>query len=136
MKKSEKALVTGGCGFIGSHMVDYLLENGYEVIVIDNLSGGSLENLSHHKNNNKLFIEETDIRKLNSESPIFKDLKYVFHFAGVGDIVPSIKQPEKYISNNVMGTLRLLECIKSKKIKKLVYAASSSCYGIAKHTHQ
>ena len=64
MKKSEKALVTGGCGFIGSHMVDYLLENGYEVIVIDNLSGGSLENLSHHKNNNKLFIEETRYKKI------------------------------------------------------------------------
>ena len=55
-----KALVTGGCGFIGSHMVDYLLENGYQVIVIDNLSGGSLENLSHQNQNNNLSIEEIE----------------------------------------------------------------------------
>lgn len=131
MNKSMKVLVTGGCGFIGSHMVDYLLENGYQVIVIDNLSGGSLENLSHQNQNNNLSIEEIDIRELDHNSSIFKDLNYVYHFAGVGDIVPSIKEPERYISNNVMGTLRLLECIKHNKINKLVYAASSSCYGLA-----
>ena len=78
MNKSLKALVTGGCGFIGSHMVDYLLENGYQVIVIDNLSGGSLENLSHQNQNNNLSIEEIDIRKLDQDSSIFRDLNYVF----------------------------------------------------------
>lgn len=63
---------------------------------------------------------------------IFKEVDYVFHFAGIGDIVPSIENPEKYISNNVIGTLRILECVRHSKIKKFVYAASSSCYGIAK----
>ena len=87
--------------------------------------------MSHQNQNNNLSIEEIDIRKLDHNSSIFRDLNYVFHFAGVGDIVPSIKEPERYISNNVMGTLRLLECIKHNKINKLVYAASSSCYGLA-----
>ena len=131
MTKFKKAVVTGGCGFIGSHMVDYLLDRNFDVIVIDNLSSGRLENLKHQKKNHLLKIEEKDITSLSVSSNIFNDCDYIFHFAGIGDIVPSIENPEKYMFNNVMGTVRILECAKQVKLKKFVYAASSSCYGIA-----
>jgi UDP-glucose 4-epimerase len=132
MKKKQRALVTGGCGFIGSHMVDLLLNEGYDVVVIDNLVCGSYENLKHHKKNPKLKIEELDIRKIDINTSLFKNIDYVFHFAGIGDIVPSIERPEEYMSVNVLGTLRVLECSRESKIKKFIYAASSSCYGLAK----
>ena len=84
------ALVTGGAGFIGSHMVDLLLEEGLEVRVIDNLTGGRLDNLSHHRGNSRLKVELEDIRNLALDSPVMRDVQLVFHFAGIGDIVPSI----------------------------------------------
>jgi len=125
------AVVTGGAGFIGSHMVDVLLENGYAVRVIDNLSGGHEKNLAHQKNNPDLHVEVMDILELRSNSALFKDANYVFHFAGVGDIVPSIEEPVKYMMTNVMGTVKVLEAARHAKVKKVVYAASSSCYGLA-----
>ena len=131
MKKRQRALVTGGCGFIGSHMVDLLLKKDYEVIVIDNLVCGNTGNLKHHKNNPLLKFEKLDIRTIKSNTSIFKNVDYVFHFAGIGDIVPSIERPEEYISVNVLGTLRILECSRQSNIRKFVYAASSSCYGLA-----
>ncbi len=131
MTKMRKAIVTGGCGFIGSHMVDYLLDRDFSVIVIDNLVTGRLENIEHQKKNPLLNIEEKDIRCLPTNSNIFENCDYVFHFAGIGDIVPSIEKPEKYMSNNVMGTVRILECARQFRLKKFIYAASSSCYGLA-----
>ena len=132
MSKKLKALVTGGCGFIGSHMVDLLLKEDLDVCVIDNLVCGSFENLKHHDKNSHLKIEELDIRDISVKSSLFKDVDYVFHFAGIGDIVPSIEKPEEYMSVNVLGTLRVLECVRQSNIKKFIYAASSSCYGLAK----
>jgi UDP-glucose 4-epimerase len=131
MKKRQRALVTGGCGFIGSHMVDLLLAKDYEVIIIDNLVCGNTDNLKHHKNNPLLKFEKLDIRNIKTNTSIFKNVDYVFHFAGIGDIVPSIERPEEYISVNVIGTLRILECSRQSNIRKFVYAASSSCYGLA-----
>lgn len=131
MKKRQRALVTGGCGFIGSHMVDLLLAKDYEVIIIDNLVCGNTDNLKHHKNNPLLKFEKLDIRNIKTNTSIFKNVDYVFHFAGIGDIVPSIERPEEYISVNVLGTLRILECSRQSNIRKFVYAASSSCYGLA-----
>jgi UDP-glucose 4-epimerase len=125
------AVVTGGAGFIGSHMVDVLLENGFQVRVIDNLIGGHLGNLEHHKETPDVVFEEADVRELPSASSLFADAKYVFHFAGIGDIVPSIEQPIDYMATNVQGTVRVLECARSAGVEKLVYAASSSCYGLA-----
>ncbi len=123
------AVVTGGAGFIGSHMVDLLLNKGYTVRVIDNLSGGRKQNLQKHKN---LFFYKKDITKINKYEKIFKNVKYVFHFAGSGDIVPSIENPVHYTNTNVLGTIKVLEASRNFKIKKFVYAASSSCYGVAK----
>jgi UDP-glucose 4-epimerase len=124
------ALVTGGAGFIGSHMVDLLLEEGYEVRVIDNLIGGREENLAHHRND-PLVFEQRDILSFAPDDALFKGAKYVFHFAGIGDIVPSIEQPLEYMSANIQGTAHMLECARHARVRKFVYAASSSCYGLA-----
>ena len=124
------AIVTGGGGFIGSHMVDFLLKKKFKVRVIDNFSGGHKKNLAHHKNNNLLEIYKFNILTLKDKK-IFKDVDYVFHFAGIGDIVPSIEHPKKYMNVNVQGTINMLELCRNTNIKKFVYAASSSCYGLA-----
>lgn len=125
------SLVTGGCGFIGSHIVDKLLEKGHIVRVIDNLATGRLENLQHNIDNNNLKIYQLDIRNKEEIKEVFKDVDYVFHMAALADIVPSIQKPWEYYSTNVLGTYNVIECAKEVKVKKLVYAASSSCYGIA-----
>ncbi|MDA8637329.1 GDP-mannose 4,6-dehydratase [Rhodospirillales bacterium] len=131
MTKELISVVTGGAGFIGSHMVDLLIESGHKVRVIDNLSGGHKENLAHISNDAPLECFWEDINGLEPDSPIFRDVDYVFHFAGIGDIVPSIEQPIDYMQTNVMGTTRVLECARAVNIKRFVYAASSSCYGLA-----
>jgi UDP-glucose 4-epimerase len=125
------AVVTGGAGFIGSHMVDLLLERGFRVRVLDSLVGGRESNLAHHRGNADLSAEWADIRSLQPDSPVFKDARFVFHFAGIGDIVPSIEKPIDYMSTNVQGTVHVLECARAAGVEKLVYAASSSCYGLA-----
>ena len=125
------AVVTGGAGFIGSHMVDHLLERDFDVRIIDNLSGGREANIKHHAGNPHLALEQADIRGLDPKSNLFRGVKYVFHFAGIGDIVPSIEQPIEYMDTNVQGTVRVLECARNAKVDKFVYAASSSCYGLA-----
>lgn len=124
------AIVTGGAGFIGSHMVDVLLSEGYSVRVIDNLVGGRRENFAHHAANPNLSFEERDIVDVTPRDGLFDGAKYVFHFAGVGDIVPSIEAPSKYMRANVQGTVAALECARAAGVDKFVYAASSSCYGL------
>lgn len=129
---SPVAIVTGGAGFIGSHMVDLCLARGMRVRVIDNLVGGRLANLSHHQGDDRLAIEQCDIRNCAPGGKIFADASYVFHFAGIGDLVPSIERPLEYLSVNVQGTVAMLECARQAgTVRKFVYAASSSCYGIA-----
>lgn len=128
---SPIAVVTGGAGFIGSHMVDLLLEKGYRVRVIDNLSGGHAKNLAAHSQNPNFYFEQLDILDIKPDSPLFKDAQFVFHFAGIGDIVPSIEEPVKYMETNVLGTVQVLQAARAANVKKLVYAASSSCYGLA-----
>ena len=129
------AVVTGGAGFIGSHMVDLLADRGYRVNIVDCLVGGRRENLQHHEANTDIQLFETDIRDLAWENgngeDIFAEATYVFHFAGIGDIVPSIERPLDYISVNAQGTVNVLECARRAGVRKLVYAASSSCYGVA-----
>jgi UDP-glucose 4-epimerase len=125
------AVVTGGAGFIGSHMVDLLIGRGYEVRVIDNLVGGRELNLAHHRNNPAVSLEIADIRGFAPGAALFSGAELVFHFAGIGDIVPSIDRPAEYMSVNVQGTVAVLECARHAGVRKLVYAASSSCYGLA-----
>ncbi|CAA7612110.1 NAD-dependent epimerase/dehydratase family protein [Magnetospirillum sp. UT-4] len=125
------AVVTGGAGFIGSHMVDVLVADGFAVRVIDSLIGGREANIAHHAGQADVVLEKGDIRALEPGSSLFRDARYVFHFAGIGDIVPSIEQPIEYMDANVQGTVRVLECARAAGVEKFVYAASSSCYGLA-----
>ncbi|MDR1160323.1 MAG: SDR family oxidoreductase [Syntrophomonadaceae bacterium] len=126
-----KSVVTGGCGFIGSHVADRLLAEKHEVTVIDNLTTGRLENVEHIKDYPGLKIINADIRDYDRIKPYFDGADYVFHLAALADIVPSIQNPRDYFTANVDGTFNVLECVKNTHtLKKLVYAASSSCYGI------
>jgi len=130
MSARPLAVVTGGAGFIGSHMVDLLVERGYRVRVIDNLVGGRAANLEQHKTNPEVILDERDVRVLAPDDKLFTGARYVFHFAGIGDIVPSIEQPCEYMAANVQGTVHVLEAARHGGAK-VIYAASSSCYGLA-----
>lgn len=132
MSAKPVAVVTGGAGFIGGHMVDCLVESGYAVRVIDNMVGGREENLAQHRSNPDVVLEQRDIRSYAPDDALFRGAKYVIHFAGIGDIVPSIERPMEYMSANVQGTVHMLECARNAGVQKFVYAASSSCYGLAK----
>ena len=124
-----KILITGGAGFIGSHLVEKLLKKKHKITVIDNLSTGRLENL-------KPFIKKIKfVKKDLSKSNIlqyFKNIEVVFHLAALADIVPIINSPKKYFEANVTSTLNVLDASAKNKVKKFVYSASSSCYGIPK----
>ena len=129
ISKSKKCLVTGGAGFIGSNLVDQLVKLDHQVIVLDNLSTGRLSNLHQVKNKIKFINVDVSSSK-NSIDKYFKNVDWVFHLAGIADIVPSITNPEDYFQTNVKGTLNILGASKKANIKKLIYAASASCYGI------
>ena len=131
MTAKPVAIVTGGAGFIGSHMVDVLVERGYAVRVIDNMIGGREENLAQHGGNTDVVLEKRDIRSYAPDDALFRGAKYVIHFAGIGDIVPSIERPMEYMSANVQGPVHMLECARHAGVAKFVYASSSSCYGLA-----
>jgi UDP-glucose 4-epimerase len=119
-----KCIVTGGAGFIGSHIVDKLIERGDEVHVIDNFISGKRENL-----NPRAYLHEIDIREYEKLSPIFKGAKYVFHTAALARVQPSIKDPRTYNDVNVTGTLNVLMAARDAGVSKVIYSASSSAYG-------
>ncbi len=123
------AIVTGGAGFIGSHMVDLLVDRGFYVTVIDNFATGRRENLKQHLGDPRVSIQEMNMRRLTASTSLFAGCDYVFHFGGIGDIVPSIERPLDYMCANVDGTLAVLEAARHAGVRKFVYAASSSCYG-------
>lgn len=125
-----KCLVTGGAGFIGSHLVELLVAQGHDVVVIDNLNSGRLQNLSTVEGSQKFKFYKADIRDVESIAPAFIGIDWVFHLAGLADIVPSIEMPEQYFSTNVTGTYNVLECARVNGVKRFIYAASSSSYGI------
>ncbi len=127
---SNQVLVTGGAGFIGSHLVEKLANKGLKVFVIDNFSSGNLKNLSSLKKN--IIIKKIDISNYVSLKKIFirNKIECIFHLAGKADIVPSIRNPKLYFDTNVKGTFNLLELARKYNVKKIIYTASSTCYGI------
>ena len=128
----KKYLVTGGCGFIGSHIVEEILKNKKnKVIVLDNLVSGKTTNLDV-KNKNLKFVKIDISKDTIKFEKYFKGVDVVFHMAALADIVPSINNPKLYFSTNVTGTLNVLNACIKNNIKKLVYAASASCYGLPK----
>lgn len=120
----EKIIVTGGAGFIGSHIVDALIELNYEVHIIDNLSAGKKENI-----NNKAIFHNVDIRDKEKLIEIFKDVKYVFHEAAMPQVQYSIENPIETHDVNVTGLLNVLEASHLNGIKRFIFAASSAAYG-------
>jgi UDP-glucose 4-epimerase len=125
-----KTLITGGAGFIGSHLADLLIKLNHEVIVIDNLSVGRIDNISHLLEKKNFTFLELDIVNLESIEHVFENVEWVFHLAALADIVPSIEKPEAYYLSNSNGTFNVLEACRKYNIKRLIYTASSSCYGI------
>lgn len=126
-----KNIVTGGCGFIGSHLTDALIGRGEKVTVIDNCSVGNARNLAHHKENKNLSIIIDDIANRSLMRSLIDEETKVFHLAALADIVPSVQDPQKYFHSNVDGTLSVLEACRQNGVKRITYVASSSCYGLA-----
>ena len=126
----RSCLVTGGAGFIGSHLVERLLRDGHKVQVVDNLSTGRLMNLAHLVDNPRLSFLEADIAEPSQFASVVTGVEWVFHLAALADIVPSIQQPMAYHRSNVDGTASVLECSRHAGVKRFLYAASSSCYGV------
>ena len=123
-------LVTGGAGFIGSHLVERLLKAGHSVKVVDNLATGRLENLKAVKDESRLSFHRLDIAGDKRIGPLFAGVDWVFHLAALADIVPSIQRPLDYFRANVDGTARVLEAARAGGVKRFIYTASSSCYGL------
>jgi UDP-glucose 4-epimerase len=128
-RENPTALVTGGAGFIGSHLVERLLNDGRRVTVLDNLSTGRVENIAHMREDENLCFHDVDIASDRLEG-YFDGIDYVFHLAALADIVPSIQAPLEYYRANVDGTVKVAEAARHAGVKRFVYAASSSCYGI------
>ena len=123
----KKCIVTGGAGFIGSHLVEKLVKKNYSVIVIDDFSTGQLKNLKNVIG--RIKVIKKDISDNKNFDQYFKNVKYVFHLAAKAAIVPSIEQPKKYFDTNVAGTLNVLEVIKENKfIKSGIFITSDKCY--------
>jgi len=126
----SKAVVTGGAGFIGSHLVDRLLSDGHQVSALDDVSVGRWSNLAEAQNNPSLEMHQLDISDHHAVSPLIAGADWVFHLAARADIVPSIQEPMVYHRSNVDGTISVLEAARNSGVKRFVYVASSSCYGI------
>jgi UDP-glucose 4-epimerase len=127
---SDRAVVTGGLGFIGSHLVERLLADGGDVVVIDNQSTGRRSNLKSVEGNPRLKIVLADVAEPQSYREHFEGAKALFHVAALADIVPSIQKPMEYYRSNVTGTAAVMECARHAGLRRVVYIASSSCYGI------
>ena len=125
-----RALVTGGAGFIGSHLVERLLKDGCRVLTLDDYSTGRAENLAPVRDHPNLAVHRVDVCDIAAIRPLFHEVDWVFHLAALADIVPSIQRPLDYHRANVGGTASVLEAARAGAVKRFVYAASSSCYGL------
>jgi len=127
----SRAIVTGGLGFIGSHLVDRLIADGTQVTVLDNASTGRPSNLQQLRDDPALKVVMLDVSQAELLPPHFAGVDTVYHLAALADIVPSIQRPMDYYRANVAGTIGVLEAARGAGVKRFVYAASSSCYGLA-----
>ncbi|MBI4224445.1 MAG: SDR family oxidoreductase [Deltaproteobacteria bacterium] len=130
----KKTLVTGGWGFIGSHLTERLIQEGYEVAALDNGATGKPSNLEALKDHPRFKMAEVDVRDSKTMEKYFEGVDTIFHLAAMADIVPSIENPTLYYETNVLGTLRVMELARKYGVNKVLYAASSSCYGIPDQT--
>jgi len=126
-----RAIVTGGAGFIGSHLVDRLLDDGYSVTVVDNMSCGYIENLKRHSSNPRLVVHNVDIKNAVQLEKLFAGHDVVFHMAAHADIRESLADHMSDLQNNLVGTLNILEAMTKNGIQDLVFASTSALYGEA-----
>ena len=124
MKSINRALVTGGAGFIGSHLVDELLDRGIETYVIDDLSSGNINNLSKNKNNRLLHIMVGNISEISQILKDVKDIDVVFHQAAIASVVKSVQDPKSVFKANVSSSMEVLDYCVNSKVKKLIFASS------------
>ena len=125
-----RVIVTGGAGFIGSHLVDRLAADGHTVVALDNFSTGRPDTLAHLAGHARVRLERADVAEADRLPPLFDGADWVFHLAALADIVPSIERPLDYHRANVNGTAAVLEAARRSGVTRFLYAASSSCYGI------
>jgi len=123
------ALVTGGAGFIGSHLVDRLVSDGWSVRVLDNFSSGRMENNEYHKRSRKVEMVRGDLKKLGDVEKAVRDVDVVFHYAANPEVRVSTTNPELHFNENIVATFNLLEAMRKNDIEELVFASSSSVYG-------
>ena len=126
--KKKICVVTGGAGFVGSHLVERLVELGHKVTVLDNLSSGKIKNLKKVKKKKLNFSKLTYLKKKNIKK-YFKNVNWIFHLAGASSVTQSILHPIKYYSNNVQSTINLLNAIKYEKIGKIIFFSTAALYG-------
>ena len=128
-----KTLVTGGAGFIGSHLVDRLMKEGYEVVVLDDFSGGKVENIQHHLDDQSFHLVKGDVRNLEDVRKAVRDVDAVFHLAAIVNVPLSIEDPLLVNDVNVRGTLNLLEASLKENIERFIYFSSCAVYGEASY---
>jgi UDP-glucose 4-epimerase len=126
-----RALVTGGAGFIGSHLVDRLLADGWSVRVVDNMTCGHRNNLQQHQGNRELEVYEADIRDADTLQKLLKGCGAVFHMAAHANIRTSLKDHRADLENNLIGTMNMLEAMVKNDVRDLVFASTSALYGEA-----
>jgi len=124
-----KVIVTGGAGFIGSHLIDALVEKGHEVTVLDNLTTGKLKNITHHIEKGNITFIKGDIRNTKTLNKALKNADAVMHLAALISVEESIKKPLLYHQVNATGTLKLLKTAAKNKVKHIIFASSAAVYG-------
>jgi len=130
----RKALVTGGLGFIGSHLVDRLLADDWDVVVVDNLLTGRRSNLQQHRGNRRLSVVEGDIRDRSALAKVSKNRDAVFHFAAHALMRVSAENPTADLDYNLMGTMNVLESAADNGVPDFIFASTSALYGEAEVT--
>jgi len=123
------ALVTGGAGFIGSHLVDRLVYEGWSVRVLDNFNSGRMENIEHHKGSRKVEILRGDLKNPEEAEKAVRDVDIVFHYAANPEVRVGTTNPEIHFNENVVATFNLLEAMRKNDVEELVFTSSSSVYG-------
>jgi len=129
----SRILITGGAGFIGSHIVDRLIKEGYEVVVLDNFSSGKVKNIQHHLSSQRLQLVRGDIRNSEDVKKAVKDVDTIFHLAAIVNVPLSIENPLLVNDVNIEGTLNLLTASLKENIQRLIYVSTCAVYGEARY---